>query len=175
MAPTNSAARITAAKAHPLKAKEAPYTSPTDNELVIRDRAIALNPVDFARQLLGTGLFPWTTYPAILGTDIAGEVIEVGARATSRFKVGDRVGALGSELKNNNPAEGAFQDYVVLQSQLISQIPPTLSFEGASVIPSTASCGLFQKDHLALQFPTEPPRCINRPDRPDLEWVFQCW
>lgn len=159
MAPTNSAAWIAAAKAHPLQVKEAPYTSPTDNELVIRNRAIALNPVDFARQLLGAGLFPWTTYPAILGTDVAGEVVEVGAGAAARFKVGDRVVGLGSELKNNNPAEGAFQDYVVLQSQLVSQIPPTLSFEDASVIPlgiSTASCGLFQKDHLALQFPTEP-------------------
>lgn len=42
---------------------------------------------------------------------------------------------------------------------LFAQIPPTISFEDASVIPlgiSTASCGLFQKDHLSLQFPTEP-------------------
>ncbi|KAL3429578.1 chaperonin 10-like protein [Aspergillus tetrazonus] len=159
MAPSNRAAWITAEKAHPLEVKEAPYISPKENEIVIHNCAIALNPVDYARQLLGARLFPWTTYPAIYGTDVAGEVVEVGSGATSRFKPGDRVVGLGSELKNNNPAEGAFQDYVVLQSQLVSHIPPSLSFEDASVIPlgiSTASCGLFQKDHLALQFPTEP-------------------
>lgn len=123
MASTNSAAWITASKSHPLQVKDAPYTSPSDNELVIRNRAIALNPVDFARQLLGTGLFPWTTYPAILGTDVAGEVIEVGAGAASRFKIGDRVVGLGSEPKHNNRAEGAFQDYGVLQSQLVCSNP----------------------------------------------------
>jgi NADPH:quinone reductase-like Zn-dependent oxidoreductase len=159
MAPTNRAAWLTAERAYPLEVKEAPYTSPGDNEIVIRNRAIALNLVDYARQLMGADLFAWTTYPVILGTDVAGEVVEVGTGAASRFKLGDRVVGLGSELKNNTPHEGAFQEYVVLQSQLVSHIPPTLLFEDASVIPlgiSTAACGLFQKGHLALQFPTEP-------------------
>ncbi|CEL11134.1 hypothetical protein ASPCAL14240 [Aspergillus calidoustus] len=159
MAPTNRAAWLTAEKAYPLEVKEAPYTPPGDNEIVIHNRAIALNLVDYARQLMGADLFAWTTYPAILGTDVAGEVVEVGASAASRFKIGDRVVGLASELKNNTPHEGAFQEYVVLQPQLVSHIPSTLSFEDASVIPlgiSTAACGLFQKDHLALQLPTQP-------------------
>ncbi|KAJ0420206.1 chaperonin 10-like protein [Aspergillus carlsbadensis] len=159
MAPVNRAAWLTAEKAYPLQVKEAPYTPPGDNEIVIRNSAIALNLVDFARQDMGASLFAWTTYPAILGIDVAGEVVEVGASAASRFKIGDRVVGLASELKNNTPHEGAFQDYAVLQSQLVSHIPSDLSFENASVIPlgiSTAACGLFQKDHLALQFPTEP-------------------
>jgi NADPH:quinone reductase-like Zn-dependent oxidoreductase len=160
MALTNRAAWLTAEKAYPLEVKEAPYTPPGDNEIVIRNRAIALNLVDYARQVMGADLFAWTSYPAILGTDVAGEVVEVSAGASSRFKIGDRVVGLGSELKNDTPHEGAFQEYVVLQSQLVSHIPSTLSFEDASVIPlgiSTAACGLFQKDHLALQYPTEPP------------------
>ncbi|KAL5333797.1 chaperonin 10-like protein [Aspergillus crustosus] len=159
MAPTNRAAWLTAEKVYPLEVKEALYTPPGPNELIIRNHAIALNLVDYGRQLLGAALFPWTTYPAIVGTDVAGEVVEVGASAASRFKLGDRVVGLTSELKNNNPAEGAFQEYVVLQSQLVSVIPSSLSFEDAAVIPlgiSTAACGLFQKDHLALQYPTEP-------------------
>ncbi|KAE8146577.1 chaperonin 10-like protein [Aspergillus avenaceus] len=159
MAPTNRAAWVTAAKAHPLEVKEAPYTPPKENEIVVRNRAVALNPVDYARQLLGEALFPWTTYPAIFGTDVAGEVVEVGSGAASKFKPGDRVLGLGSELKNNNPAEAAFQEYVVLQSTVACAIPSSLSFEDAAVIPlgvSTAAGALFQKDHLALQHPTEP-------------------
>ncbi|KAL4862494.1 hypothetical protein BDV12DRAFT_178738 [Aspergillus spectabilis] len=159
MAPSNRAAWLTAEKVYPLQVKEAPYTPPGPNEVVIHNRAIALNMVDYSRQLLGANLFPWTTYPAVLGSDVAGEIVEVGSDAASRFKPGDRVVSLSSELKNDNPAEGAFQDYVVLQSQLVSTIPSTLSFEDAAAIPlgiSTAACGLFQKDHLALQHPTEP-------------------
>ena len=161
MSPTNSAAWLTAEKANPLEVKTAPYTPPGENEIVIKNRAIALNAVDYARQDLGSALFPWTTHPAVLGTDVAGEVVEVGSGtiASSRFKIGDRVLGMGSELKNNTPAEGAFQSYVVLQAQLASPIPSSLSFEKAAVVPlgiSTASCGLFQKDYLALQFPTVP-------------------
>ncbi|KAL4926666.1 zinc-binding alcohol dehydrogenase family protein [Aspergillus undulatus] len=159
MVPSNRAAWVTAEKAHPLDDKKAPYTPPKANEIVIRNRAIALNIVDYYRQILGAGLFSWTTYPAIFGSDVAGEVVEVGSNAASQFKPGDRVVGLASELKNDNPAEGAFQEYVVLQSQLVSAIPLGLSFEDASVIPlgiSTAACGLFQKDHLGLQHPTEP-------------------
>ena len=158
---TNSAAWLSAEKARPLDVRSAPYTPPKENEVVIKNAAIGLNPVDYARQDLGAALFAWTTYPAILGTDVAGEIVEVGSGSTaaSRFKPGDRVVGLASELKNNQPTEGAFQSYVVLQSHLVSPIPSGLSFESAAVIPlgiSTAACGLFQNDHLALQHPTVP-------------------
>lgn len=157
---TNQAAWLTAEKARPLQVKTAPYTRPRENELVVRNRAIALNPVDHARQDLGAALFSWTTYPTILGTDVAGEVVEVGSGpVASRYKPGDRVLGLGNELKTSNPPEGAFQSYTVLKYQVTAPIPPTLPFENAAVIPlgvSTAACGLFQRDHLALQFPAVP-------------------
>jgi NADPH:quinone reductase-like Zn-dependent oxidoreductase len=59
----------------------------------------------------------------------------------------------------NDSAKGAFQLYTVLVDHMTSPIPPTMSFEQAAVLPlaiSTASCGLFLKDQLALQLPTEP-------------------
>jgi NADPH:quinone reductase-like Zn-dependent oxidoreductase len=160
MHPTNTAAWQIAEKAKPLEVRPAAYTPPKENEIVIKNSAIGLNPVDYLRQEQGAALFSWTTYPTIMGTDVAGEVVEVGSGAAARFKPGDRVLGLGSELKDNNPAEGAFQHYTVIPAQVASPISTDLSYENASVIPlgiSTASCGLFQKDYLALRLPTSPP------------------
>ncbi|GFF25502.1 zinc-binding alcohol dehydrogenase domain-containing protein cipB [Aspergillus udagawae] len=154
MHPTNTAAWQIAEKAKPLEIRPVAYTPPKENEIVVKNGAIGLNPVDYLRQEQGAALFSWTTYPTIMGTDVAGEVVEVGSgAAAARFKRGDRVLGLGSELKDNNPAEGAFQHYTVIPAQVASPIPADLSYENAAVIPlgiSTAGCGLFQKDYLAL-------------------------
>ena len=161
--PSNNAAWLTAQKVRPLEVKSAPYTSPTENEIVVKNGAIALNIVDWARQAMGDALFNWTTYPTIIGSDVAGEVVEVG-KGVTRFKPGDRVTGLTLELTSNRAAEGAFQTYTILPVHLTTPIPKSLSYESASVLPlaiSTAACGLFQKEYLALQFPTAPPAKAN--------------
>lgn len=157
--PTNTAAWLTE-KATSLVIKPAPYTSPRENQIVIKNRALAINPVDWMLQDKGTDLFSWIKYPQILGEDVSGEVVEVGS-AVTRFKVGDRVTALLVSVMNSDPAEGGFQQYSLAQENVVSSIPSTLSYELASVLPlgvATAACGLFQKDHLALPHPTVPPR-----------------
>ncbi|MCJ1388761.1 hypothetical protein MMC18_001610 [Xylographa bjoerkii] len=160
--PSNSAAYQIAAKAKSLVVRPAPYTPPEENEIVIKNAAIAINPVDWMLQNQGDFLFSWIKYAAIFGIDVAGEVVEIGPGVT-RFKVGDRVvgHAQGTDKKYNTSAQrgsahGAFQKYVVLAAHMASTIPNTLSYESAAVIPlglSTAACGLFQKDQLALQLP----------------------
>jgi NADPH:quinone reductase-like Zn-dependent oxidoreductase len=158
--PTNTAAWLVSEKANPLEVKPADYTPPGDNEIVVKNRAVALNLVDWARQFMGNALFPWVQYPCILGSDVAGEVQEVGSNVTN-VKVGDRVLGMAGGLKTNRPADAAFQTYTVLPAHMASPIPSTLSYEDAAVIPlaiSTAACGMYQKDFLALQHPTSPPR-----------------
>ena len=158
MAPTNTAAYLTSEKS-PLTISSAPYTSPSSSQLVIRTHALAINPVDWAIQSLGSALFPWLTYPKVIGSDIAGEVVEIGS-ATTRFKVGDRVVALAAGL-TTDASQSAFQEYVVVAENMTSPIPDSLAYENAAVLPlgiSTAASGLFQKDFLALQHPTFPAR-----------------
>jgi hypothetical protein len=61
----------------------------------------------------------------------------------------------------NRAAEGAFHIYTVIAAHMASPIPDSLSFEDAAVLPlglSTAACGLFQKDFLALQLPSAEAR-----------------
>ncbi len=163
--PTNTAAWLAAKQAR-LEVKPAPYTPPRENEIVVRNRAVAVNPIDWILQVIGSIIFPWIKYPFIPGSDLAGEVAEVGA-AVSRFKVGDRVlgHAVGSAKTRNAPAEGAFQTYTVVLAHMASPIPGTLAYENAAVLPlglSTAACGLFQKDHLALKYPSLAPEPSDR-------------
>ena len=136
----------------------APYTYPRENEIVVQNRAVAINPNDWLTQSMGSIVLPWTKYPFVLGSDVAGVVVEVGS-AVSRFKVGDRVlgHAVAADKKRNNASEGGFQDYTVLLENMAAPIPASLSYENAVVLPlglSTAASGLFQKDQLALQHPS---------------------
>ncbi|KAJ5304857.1 uncharacterized protein N7443_004517 [Penicillium atrosanguineum] len=125
----NQAAWLAGNKVHPLQVKSATYTSPREGQIVIRNYATAINIIDWRLQDLGTFMmYNWIKYPCILGSDVAGEVVEIGSRVT-RFKVGDRVvgQAVGKDEKRNTDAEGAI---------------------------STAACGLFQTDQLGLQLPS---------------------
>lgn len=144
----------------------APYTMPSADQVLVRNRAVAINPLDRLMPIIGDIVFPWLRYPAVLGTDVAGEVVEIGENVT-RFRVGDRVfgHAVGVEKAINSPAEGAFQTYTLLSSHMASAIPDGMPFEKAVVLPlglSTAACALFQQDFLALDPPTLTPVPSNR-------------
>lgn len=135
----------------------APYTAPQGHEVVVRTRAVALNPFDRHLQAISALACPWLKYPMIIGHDVAGDVVEVGG-AVTRFRPGDRVLGLagGIDKQRNRAAEGAFQTYVVLLEHMVAPMPAALSYEQASVLPlglSTAACALFQDGFLALERP----------------------
>lgn len=70
-----------------LRVGDAPMPQPGPEEIVIKNRAIAVNTVDWHMQDIGIFVQQW---PTILGSDVAGEVHEVGSNVT-RFKKGNRV------------------------------------------------------------------------------------
>jgi NADPH:quinone reductase-like Zn-dependent oxidoreductase len=149
------------AKRAPFAVGPAPYTAPRADEIVVRVRAVAINPMDRLQQTMGDIFTPWTAYPFVVGSDVAGEVVEVGSGVT-RLRIGDRVVgfAAGSDKQRNRAAEGAFQDYVVLLAHMAAPISDEMPFEDAAVLPlglSTAACGLFQKDFLAMNAPSAAP------------------
>jgi NADPH:quinone reductase-like Zn-dependent oxidoreductase len=136
----------------------APLPEAQAGEVIIRTRAIAVNPFDRLIQTSGDLMTPFLSYPAVLGTDVAGEVVAVG-KGVTRFAVGDRVlgFASGTDKTRNRAAEGAFQAYVVLLEHMTSPIPDALLFQDAAVLPlgiSTAACALFQVDYLAMNAPS---------------------
>ncbi|MCJ1386603.1 hypothetical protein MMC17_009729 [Xylographa soralifera] len=162
MPPTNRAAWLTAKSAKPLQVSAAPYTHPGPGEIVVKNAAVAINPIDWIKQLMGNVLLGYMKYPFVPGTDVAGQVVEIGS-GVERFRVGDRVlgTAMGTAPSSKKPSEGAFQQYTVLRPYVVSTIPAWISYDEACVVPlglATAAYGLFHKDFLALDFPTVPPR-----------------
>ncbi|KQO05111.1 zinc-binding alcohol dehydrogenase family protein [Sphingomonas sp. Leaf242] len=163
---TDNTALWLSSKRAALTVGAAPFPTAQSGEIVIRTRAIAVNPMDRLVQTSGDLMTPYLHYPAIVGSDVAGEVVAVGANVT-RFQVGDRVvGFAGSTDKTRNrAAEGAFQTYVVLLEHMTAAIPDALAFEDASALPlgiSTAACALFQRDFLALNTPAKGARATGR-------------
>ena len=146
----------------PLTVAAAPDPVAGPGQIVVRNRAVAVNPVDRYKQQMGKLMFGWIRYPAILGYDLAGEVVAVGPDVT-RFAPGDRVlgTATGMDKSRNLAAEGAFQLYTVVLQQMASPIPDDISFEAACVLPlglCTAASGLFAADQLALRLPSAQPQ-----------------
>ncbi|MFD2415186.1 zinc-binding alcohol dehydrogenase family protein [Amycolatopsis pigmentata] len=144
-----------------LEVGPAPFTEPGPGEVVVRVHAVAMNPIDTIPGIAYRIVLPWLTYPAVIGGDVAGEVVETGP-GVDHLRPGDRVLglAVGLERNRNRAAEGAFQQYTVLMAQLVSPIPDDLEYEQAAVLPltlATAATGLFQSDHLALPLPTAHP------------------
>jgi len=150
----------------PLVVESAPYTQPGANEIVIENHAVAINPIDWMKVEMGNMLFSWIKCPFVLGSDVAGDVVQIGSAVTGH-KVGDRIlgHANGIDQKHNKSSEGAFQTYTIVESHMASSMPDALSYESAAVIPlgvSTAACGLFQEDQLALQYPTTHPKSTGK-------------
>ncbi|KUJ14570.1 putative alcohol dehydrogenase [Mollisia scopiformis] len=162
MAPKNRAAYLEAKMSPKLVVRSAPYTSAKAGQIVIKNHALAINPLEWLIQERGNIMFGWLKYPFVLGADNAGEVVEVGPGVT-RFKIGDRVlgHCAGTSEPINDSAQGGFQEYTVLLEHMSTPIPESISYERACVLPlglSTAVCGLFQTDQLSLPLPTSPAR-----------------
>ncbi len=145
------------APGHPLRIGVSDLPQPAANEILIRNAAIAINPIDWILQEIA--LLPWLEYPAILGSDVAGEVAAIGS-AVERFKVGDRVIGQAVGTTVNEPAHGAFQHHTIVLEHMAAPIPDDMAFADAAVLPlalGTAAGGLYGRTQLALAAPSHTP------------------
>ncbi|KAB8223474.1 chaperonin 10-like protein [Aspergillus novoparasiticus] len=154
--PPNRASWLMAKQALNSIVDVAPYTIPSANELVIKTKAVAVNPADVGIQKLGILL---NDYPAILGCDVAGDVVEVHPTLAEVYTPGDRViGAAGPlKRKDGKYCYSAFQEYVVLKAPSIAKIPNGVAYEDAVVLPlgiNTAASCLFAESTLGLEVPS---------------------
>ncbi|CZR66811.1 related to NADPH:quinone reductase and related Zn-dependent oxidoreductases [Phialocephala subalpina] len=122
---------------------------PSPDEIVVRNYAIAANPVDWKIQDYG---FAIKTYPTVLGSDGCGIVTDVGPSVT-KFKKGDRVTGFGGVIGTDNPDHGSWQTYTVLRDIATTKIPDFMSFEQGSVFPmamATSAMALFTNLRIPL-------------------------
>ena len=155
MPPSNRASWLMAKQSPVNVVDSAPYTSASADEIVIQTKAIALNPADCVVQQLGILV---QDYPAILGCDVAGEVVEVHPTLADVYSIGDRVIGAASCLNRKDGAYcySGFQEYVVLKAPSIAKIPKGVAYKDAVVLPlgiNTAASCMFVDVTLGLQVP----------------------
>ncbi len=107
---------------------EIPTPVANGRELLVRVRAISVNPVDTKiRMTAGSRL----DFPRILGWDCAGVVESVGDQC-SEFKPGDEVYYAGDVTK-----AGCNSQFHLIDERLVGRKPTTLSFDDAAAMPLT--------------------------------------
>ena len=131
---TEHLAAILLSKGAPLSVGSRPTPTPGPNELLIEVNSIALNPIDYNMRDKG---FMIASYPAVVGSDIAGTVISTGSSVPSDApQVGTRVAAFAPcFLKRGAPDYGAFQKKVVVPSANAVSLPDQVSFNEAALLP----------------------------------------
>lgn len=134
MAGKRHQAAILPQKGGPLTVVERATPEPGPNEILIEVKAVALNPVDYYQRDMG--MPPVPSYPAVVGSDVAGLVAKVGANVSGAPSVGSRAIAFASSFyQNGSPDHGAFQKYTLAQSEGVIALPDALSFEEGAVFP----------------------------------------
>lgn len=109
----------------------APVVPPSklgDNQVLIRNHAATLNPLDF--KMAGFN-FAQTTLPAVVGYDVSGEIVAIG-KDVKDFKVGDEV--FGLLCLNTNNGGGAFQQYTVAFADGLAKKPPNVPHTVAATL-----------------------------------------
>lgn len=110
-----------------LQTMDLPEPTPGDYDLLVEVHATALNPVDFKIRQSGLGID--RPKPVVLGFDVCGKVVGVGARC-SRFREGDIIYASPSVGRN-----GANAEYVLVDERTAAVKPESLSIEQAAALP----------------------------------------
>ncbi len=102
--------------------EEVDVPTPGSGEIKIRQHAAGLNYIDV---YIRTGAYPQPDLPFILGMEVAGEVVEVGASVTD-VSVGDRVAYAG--------AIGGYAEERLLPADRAMKLPDNISYEAAAAM-----------------------------------------
>jgi NADPH:quinone reductase len=126
--------------------EDVPDPTPGDGQVLVRIRAVGVNPVETYVRAGAYARLP--SLPYIPGGDAAGVVEKVGPGADGVVK-GDRVYVTGTA---GEPLTGAYAELAVCHTSQVKRLAPQLSFaQGAAVnVPyATAYRGLFHKARIA--------------------------
>lgn len=123
-----------------LQLEEIADPQPQENQVVVRLRAVGINPVEtYIRQ----GIYGPRAMPFTPGSDGAGEVEAVGAKVKN-FRIGERVYVAFTPQGNS----GTYAEKVVCEANSVFALPLNISFaQGAALgVPyATAFRALFQR------------------------------
>ena len=101
-------------------------------DLLVRVRAASVNPLDVKTRDGQLKVLLKYRFPLILGNDLSGEVVDVGAQVT-QFKKGDAIYA-----RLDKDRISAFAEFAVVGESAAAPKPASLTFEEAASLPLVA-------------------------------------
>ncbi|WP_224366259.1 zinc-binding alcohol dehydrogenase family protein [Hyalangium versicolor] len=111
-----------------------PIPEARGSDLLIRVKAVGINPVDTKARSNAGGYGQLQKEEVVVtGWDGAGVVEEAGPEADGRFRKGDEVYFAGSLVRR-----GCNSEYVLVDSRVVGRKPASLSFAEAAALPLTA-------------------------------------
>lgn len=103
---------------------------PAENQVLVKIYASGVNPLD-VKIRAGKAAHAKHPFPAILGVDMAGVVVALGANVTD-FKIGDEVYGLTGGIGG---VQGTLAEYTVSDTDLLALKPSNFSMEEAAALP----------------------------------------
>lgn len=107
-----------------------------NDEVLIKVRAAAINPVDWKQRQGWHRFFLKAHFPVVLGYDVAGEIVECGSAVTG-YKSGDHVYA-----RLTRRFGGAFAEFAAASESILAKKPENISWEEAAAVPLAAITAL---------------------------------
>lgn len=124
-----------------LQLRDVPSPKPKKGEVRVKVAFTSINPVDYKiRSGAAKAMFP-QTFPAILGKDAAGEIVELGEGVTG-FNKGDKVLAF---------VDHTYAEEVVVPVGNLAKVPEGLGLEQAAVLPLVVTTGAQLVEHMNIQ------------------------
>ncbi|SKC87281.1 NADPH:quinone reductase [Burkholderia sp. YR290] len=130
----------------PLVPTTMPIPEPARGEVLVRISASGLNPLD-TKIRAGSAAHARHPLPLVLGIDLAGVVVALGADVT-RFKIGDEVYGMTGGVGG---IQGSLAQYAAVDAQLLAHKPSNLSMREAAALPLafiTSYAGIVDRAHL---------------------------
>ncbi len=114
-----------------LKFAEIEKPVPGEGEILVKTRAVSVNPVDW-KIVTGQrqGSFP-AVFPYVVGWDLSG-IVEDRGHAARRFNVGDKVYGY---IRRPQLKDGTYSEYVLVPECYLCKAPDKISLKDASAIP----------------------------------------
>ena len=129
-----------------LRLEEVPPPVPARDQLLVRIKAAAANPIDWGIRKGRLKMMTGSRFPRGLGHDFAGVVEAIGPDV-KRFKIGDEVlGATGPR------DAGSFAEAMVIREKSVFLKPTSVSFEQAAALTitgATAYTALIEKGRVS--------------------------
>src|SRR6202042_1671998 len=114
-----------------LKYEDYPDPVAGAGEVLVRVAAASVNPIDYKRRAGLTKDFYPLQFPGLIGVDMSGTVVKVGADVEA-FTAGDRVFAM---------ADNTYAELCVIKADVLADIPEGLDLVEAAALPLVTITG----------------------------------